>query len=534
MLELADFTGIGGLLAQSTFCASSGGGFFDAALNTEKLNAYTPQESFYFISGGNNNNNNNNNNNGNNNGDDNIIIGNAGSSKSSASLVESPLLNSSFNFGANLVDGQWSLEDFLLGGAEKQQQQHDELYDFLSPSPQTPPVASPQSLASSPSNSSSLDDILDDLEILSPQGSPQSNQGLLGSSPSSSLGSPYSPPFAASPYASSSSSSSVGSPAGLGSPAGSYSPSGYGSGLDSPSGSTSPSGCASPGLDSPYSSSVPSVEIDPLEELLNDLSSSPSAEKNVEAEGGDVVMDTNTLRSSGCYPQTVTIDNATLMQLLLSAQNNNNNNNSNNNISNSSSNNNSNNNSSSNNNNNNNSSSNNNNSIRNSNNSSSINNSYSGDIIQQQNIGVSQNQVFKQETTAVHSPITPLASPPPSTPGSPAEGSGSKVGRRYTPYNAKPRTEAQKERKKEHNRKSATKYRSKKKQELSEKTTELDQLEERNTKLKGSVEELRKEIDYLKTLMLDVIKARVVNNKQAKKTNDVDVLALLAGISSST
>jgi len=502
MLELADFTGIGGLLAQSTFCASSGGGFFDAALNTEKLNAYTPQESFYFISGGNNNNNNNNNNNGNNNGDDNIIIGNAGSSKSSASLVESPLLNSSFNFGANLVDGQWSLEDFLLGGAEKQQQQHDELYDFLSPSPQTPPVASPQSLASSPSNSSSLDDILDDLEILSPQGSPQSNQGLLGSSPSSSLGSPYSPPFAASPYASSSSSSSVGSPAGLGSPAGSYSPSGYGSGLDSPSGSTSPSACASPGLGSPYSSSVPSVEVDPLEELLNDLSSSPSVEKNVEAEVGDVVMDTTTLGSSGCYPQTVTIDNATLMQLLLSAQNNNNNNSNSNN-------------------NNNNNSSNNNNSIRNSNKNSSINNSYSGDIIQQQ-------------TTAVHSPITPLPSPPPSSPGSPAEGSGSKVGRRYTPYNAKPRTEAQKERKKEHNRKSATKYRSKKKQELSEKTTELDQLEERNTKLKGSVEELRKEIDYLKTLMLDVIKARVVNNKQAKKTNDVDVLALLAGISSST
>merc|ERR1711972_293559 len=89
---------------------------------------------------------------------------------------------------------------------------------------------------------------------------------------------------------------------------------------------------------------------------------------------------------------------------------------------------------------------------------------------------------------------TPVEQP---TSISPAAGSGEKGGNRFAPYKAKPRTEAQKERKKEHNRKSASKYRSKKKQELEVKTSELEVVEQRNVKLKANVEELRKEIDYL-------------------------------------
>jgi len=37
-------------------------------------------------------------------------------------------------------------------------------------------------------------------------------------------------------------------------------------------------------------------------------------------------------------------------------------------------------------------------------------------------------------------------------------------------------------------------------------------VEEKNTQLKKNVEDLRKEIDYLKTLMLDVVKARMKKN----------------------
>merc|ERR1719457_204290 len=65
---------------------------------------------------------------------------------------------------------------------------------------------------------------------------------------------------------------------------------------------------------------------------------------------------------------------------------------------------------------------------------------------------------------------------------------------RYVPYksNTKPRTEEQKLRKKAHNRKSASRYRSKKKQEEEEGSTKLSEIEAQNTSLKGSVDALQK------------------------------------------
>lgn len=87
---------------------------------------------------------------------------------------------------------------------------------------------------------------------------------------------------------------------------------------------------------------------------------------------------------------------------------------------------------------------------------------------------------------------------------------------RFAPYKGKGRnkTEEQVLRKKEHNRKSASKYRAKKKEQFGNVFGELEQMEEKNKNLKTNVEELRKEIDYLKSLMLDVINARL-----SKQTN---------------
>jgi len=147
-----------------------------------------------------------------------------------------------------------------------------------------------------------------------------------------------------------------------------------------------------------------------------------------------------------------------------------------------------------------------------------------------------QNQ--SQPPISVSSELQSLYQPYDSTPVaqpasiSPAAGSGGSP--RYAPYKGKPRTEAQKERKKEHNRKSASKYRSKKKQELEVKTSELELVEERNVKLKANVEELRKEIDYLKTLMLDVIKARIAKKEKEEKkvtsNGDVNIEAILLAL----
>lgn len=83
---------------------------------------------------------------------------------------------------------------------------------------------------------------------------------------------------------------------------------------------------------------------------------------------------------------------------------------------------------------------------------------------------------------------------------------------RFTPYKGRPRTEEQKSRKKEQNRKSATKYRSKKREVQDNKTDELQKLEERNKELKGSVEDLRKQVDFLKNLLLDVVKTSLPKN----------------------
>ena len=81
---------------------------------------------------------------------------------------------------------------------------------------------------------------------------------------------------------------------------------------------------------------------------------------------------------------------------------------------------------------------------------------------------------------------------------------------RYKPYSKKKqRTPEQKSRKMAQNRTAASRYRVKKKDELKIMTEEAEKLEEKNKDLKGKVDGLRNEIDYLKNLMLDVIKARL-------------------------
>ena len=97
---------------------------------------------------------------------------------------------------------------------------------------------------------------------------------------------------------------------------------------------------------------------------------------------------------------------------------------------------------------------------------------------------------------------------------------------RYSPYKDKQqKTVAQKLRKKEHNRKSASKYRSKKKEEFGTVFNEAEKLEEKNKGLKVTVEDLQKEIDYLKSLMLDVISTRL------SKRNHVCLKSLIGHVS---
>lgn len=98
---------------------------------------------------------------------------------------------------------------------------------------------------------------------------------------------------------------------------------------------------------------------------------------------------------------------------------------------------------------------------------------------------------------------------------------------RHTPYKEiKKKTPEQKQRKKKQNRNAASKYRCKKKEEVTTVFTEADKLEEKNKELRGTVEGLRKEIDYLKSLMLDVINARL-----SKKSVAVNLESLLSGLS---
>lgn len=90
---------------------------------------------------------------------------------------------------------------------------------------------------------------------------------------------------------------------------------------------------------------------------------------------------------------------------------------------------------------------------------------------------------------------------------------------RYSPYKKckKQKTPEQRLRKKAQNRNAASRYRNKKKDEFNLMNDEANELEEKNKELKGKVQGLRTEIDYLKNLMLDVIKARLANGTLPKK-----------------
>jgi len=118
------------------------------------------------------------------------------------------------------------------------------------------------------------------------------------------------------------------------------------------------------------------------------------------------------------------------------------------------------------------------------------------------------------QTKGIEAPELPvLEEQSESAPLSPASSTSSesdseKRPARYKPYK-KQKTTEQKLRKKAQNRTAATRYRIKKKDELKVMTEEADKLEEKNKELKGKVDGLRNEIDYLKNLMLDVIKARL-------------------------
>jgi len=120
-------------------------------------------------------------------------------------------------------------------------------------------------------------------------------------------------------------------------------------------------------------------------------------------------------------------------------------------------------------------------------------------LLQNQAVGSPQSDSsFDDELSEVHSPSS-------------FESETESV--RYKPYK-KVKTKEQKLRKKAQNRTAATRYRVKKKDEMKIMSEEADKLEEKNKALKGKVDGLRTEIDYLKNLMLDVIKARLVKGEQ--------------------
>jgi len=129
-------------------------------------------------------------------------------------------------------------------------------------------------------------------------------------------------------------------------------------------------------------------------------------------------------------------------------------------------------------------------------------------------------------TSEPSSPITSEPSSPvtsePSSPGtSESESESVRYAVRYAPYK-KQKSPEQKQRKKSQNRTAATRYRVKKKDEFKLMSQEADQLETKNKELKGKVDGLKSEIDYLKNLMLDVIKARL-----AKGTSPENLLSVV-------
>lgn len=80
---------------------------------------------------------------------------------------------------------------------------------------------------------------------------------------------------------------------------------------------------------------------------------------------------------------------------------------------------------------------------------------------------------------------------------------------RPSPYKKDaPKSNDRKQRKKQQNKDAALRYRMKKKEESSSISTECEQLEERNRQLKDKVDTMTREIDYLKSLMAEVYKAK--------------------------
>ena len=98
---------------------------------------------------------------------------------------------------------------------------------------------------------------------------------------------------------------------------------------------------------------------------------------------------------------------------------------------------------------------------------------------------------------------------------------------RYSPYKRKQKTEEQKLRKKAQNRSAALRYRHKKKDELNDIIKVQEDLEEKNQELKGEVQSLSNEIDYLKKLMLDVINARLAKTHSSENANTNSLESLL-------
>jgi hypothetical protein len=80
---------------------------------------------------------------------------------------------------------------------------------------------------------------------------------------------------------------------------------------------------------------------------------------------------------------------------------------------------------------------------------------------------------------------------------------------RPAPYQKEtPKSSDRKQRKKQQNKDAALRYRMKKKEESCSMTAECDELEKRNHELKEKVETMTKEINYLKSLMAEVYKAK--------------------------
>lgn len=75
------------------------------------------------------------------------------------------------------------------------------------------------------------------------------------------------------------------------------------------------------------------------------------------------------------------------------------------------------------------------------------------------------------------------------------------------PY-ARPTVEERRQRKKEQNKNAATRYRMKKKQEVEEAKSEEKQLQERNKELQNQVDDISREIKYLKSLMRDLYRKK--------------------------